>query len=157
MTEVTQEHTMHIPVDISETSGNGEVWGDWGEGLVDGKNILWLGVERVVINILVVDTILFTTSDTDFLLFMLEIAISLRSFRELTISSHCFIGAARLRYSAVVLMFQSTSSSLKSIMWLENRGSPCSLKYFSSASIRPSNHGRSFLAQWSVCKITGIP
>jgi hypothetical protein len=54
-------------VDVSETSGDGEVWGDWGEGLVDGENILWLGVEGVVVNILVVDTILLTTGDTDFL------------------------------------------------------------------------------------------
>lgn len=54
-------------VDVSETSGDGEVWGDWGESLVDGENILWLGVEGVVVNILVVDTILLTTGDTDFL------------------------------------------------------------------------------------------
>lgn len=54
-------------VDVSETSGDGEVWGDWGESLVDGENILWLGVEGVVINILVVDTILLATGDTDFL------------------------------------------------------------------------------------------
>jgi hypothetical protein len=54
-------------VDVSETSGDGEVWGDWGESLVDGKNILWLGVKGVVVNILVVDTILLTTGDTNFL------------------------------------------------------------------------------------------
>ena len=59
-------------MNVSETSGDGEVWRDWGESLVDGKDILWLGVERVVVNILVVDTIFLTTSDADFLQFPLE-------------------------------------------------------------------------------------
>ena len=54
-------------VNVSETSGDGEVWGDWLEGLVDGKDILGLSVERVVVDILVVNTIFLTTSDTDFL------------------------------------------------------------------------------------------
>lgn len=54
-------------MNVSETGGNGEVWGDWRESLVDGKDILWLCVEGVVINILVVDTILLTTGDADFL------------------------------------------------------------------------------------------
>jgi hypothetical protein len=31
-------------VDVSESSGNRKVWGDWGEGLVDGKDILRLGI-----------------------------------------------------------------------------------------------------------------
>ena len=67
------------------------------------------------------------------------------------------MGAARLRYLTVVSMFHCTSSSDKSIMWLENSGSPCSLKYFSSASIMPSSQGSSFFAQWSVCRTTGMP
>ncbi len=135
-------------MDVSETSGNGEVWGDWRESLVDGKDILGLGVEGVVVDILVVDTILLTACDTDLLFLILANGCKYEAvFIGLTISSHCFIGAARLRYLAVVSMLKSTSSSLRSIMWEENRGSPCSLKYFSSASRRPSNHGRSFLAQ----------
>jgi len=133
-------------VNVTETSGDGEVWGDWRKSLVNVKDILWLCVEGVVVNILVVDTILLATSDTDFLEYQLEFMFR-RSCRRPTISNHCFIGAARLRYAAVVLMLYSTESSLRSIMWLENRGSPCSLKYFSSASKRPSNHGKSFLAQ----------
>ena len=32
-------------VDITETSSNGEVWGDWGESVVDSEDIFWLGVE----------------------------------------------------------------------------------------------------------------
>ena len=52
-------------VDVSETGGDGEVWGDWGEGLVDVEDVLWLGVEGVVIDVLVVDTILLTSGDTD--------------------------------------------------------------------------------------------
>lgn len=54
-------------VNVSEASGNGKVWGDWGKSLVDGKNVLGLGVQRVVVNILVVNSILLTTGDTDFL------------------------------------------------------------------------------------------
>lgn len=54
-------------VDVTETSGDGEEGGDGGEGLVDGKDVLGLGVEGVVVNILVVDSVLLTTGDTDFL------------------------------------------------------------------------------------------
>lgn len=52
-------------VDVTEGSGNGEVRRDSGEGGVDVIDILGLSVERVVVNILVVDTVLLTTSDTD--------------------------------------------------------------------------------------------
>ena len=54
-------------VNVTETSGNGEVWGDRRKGVVDVKDILGLCVEGVVVDIFVVDTILLTTSDTDFL------------------------------------------------------------------------------------------
>ena len=54
-------------VDVTETSGDGEVWGYLRESLVDLVDVLWLGVEGVVVDILVVDTILLTTSDTDLL------------------------------------------------------------------------------------------
>lgn len=54
-------------VHVTETGGDGEVGADGGEGLVDGEDILGLGVEGVVVDILVVDTVLLTTSDTDFL------------------------------------------------------------------------------------------
>lgn len=54
-------------VNVTETSGDGEVWGDLGEGLVDLVDVLWLSVEGVVVNILVVDTVLLTTGDTDLL------------------------------------------------------------------------------------------
>lgn len=54
-------------VDVTEAGGDGEEWGDGGEGLVDGKDVLGLGVEGVVVNILVVDSVLLTTGDTDFL------------------------------------------------------------------------------------------
>lgn len=54
-------------VNVTETSSDGEIWGNWRKSLVDGKDILRLCVERVVVNILVVDTVLLTTSDTDFL------------------------------------------------------------------------------------------
>ena len=54
-------------VDITETSGNGEVGADGGEGLVDGQDVLGLGVEGVVVDVLVVDAVLLTTGDTDLL------------------------------------------------------------------------------------------
>lgn len=52
-------------VNVAETSGNGEVGGNLGELLVDVQDVLGLGVERVVVNVLVVDTVLLTTGDTD--------------------------------------------------------------------------------------------
>jgi hypothetical protein len=54
-------------VDVTETSGNGEVRGDGSKGLLDGKDVLGLGVEGVVVDVLVVDTVLLTTGDTDLL------------------------------------------------------------------------------------------
>jgi hypothetical protein len=54
-------------VNVTEAGSDGEVWRDGGEGLVDGKDILGLGVQRVVVHILVVDTIFLTTSDTNLL------------------------------------------------------------------------------------------
>ena len=52
-------------VDVTEAGGNGEVGGDGGQGVVNGQDILGLSVEGVVVNILVVDTVLLTTGDTD--------------------------------------------------------------------------------------------
>lgn len=54
-------------VDVTETSGNGEVGGDGSEGLLDGEDVLGLGVQGVVVDVLVVDTVLLTTGDTDLL------------------------------------------------------------------------------------------
>lgn len=54
-------------VDVTEASGNGEVGADGSEGVLDGQDVLGLGVEGVVVNILVVDTVLLTTGDTDLL------------------------------------------------------------------------------------------
>ena len=55
-------------VDVTEAGGNGEEGGDWGKSLVDGKDIFWLRVERVIVDISVVNTIFLTTSNTDLLL-----------------------------------------------------------------------------------------
>lgn len=54
-------------VNVTEASGNGEVGADGSEGVLDGQDVLGLGVEGVVVNILVVDTVLLTTGDTDLL------------------------------------------------------------------------------------------
>jgi hypothetical protein len=52
-------------VDVAESSSNAEVWRDGGECLVDVPDVLGLGVERVVVDVLVVDTVLLATSDAD--------------------------------------------------------------------------------------------
>lgn len=52
-------------MNVAEASGNGEVGADGLEGLDDGQDVLGLGVERVVVDILVVHTVLLTTSDAD--------------------------------------------------------------------------------------------
>ena len=36
-------------------------------------------------------------------------------------------------------------------------GSPLRAKYSSPAAMTPSTQGRIFLAQWSVCRMTGTP
>jgi hypothetical protein len=54
-------------VDVAEASGNGEVGADGSEGVLDGQDILGLGVEGVVVNVLVANTVLLTTGDTDLL------------------------------------------------------------------------------------------
>ena len=54
-------------VDVTESSGDGEVGADSGQGVVDGQDVLGLGVEGVVVDVLVVDTVLLTTGDTDLL------------------------------------------------------------------------------------------
>lgn len=55
-------------VHVTEASGNGEVGGDGGQGVVNGQDILGLGVQGVVVDVLVVDTVLLATGDTDLLL-----------------------------------------------------------------------------------------
>ena len=54
-------------VHVAEASGDGEVRTDRGEGVVDGEDVLGLGVEGVVVDVFVVDAVFFTAGDTDFL------------------------------------------------------------------------------------------
>jgi hypothetical protein len=54
-------------VHVAEASSNREVGADGAEGVVDGQDVLRLCVERVVVDVLVVDAVLLTTGDTDFL------------------------------------------------------------------------------------------
>lgn len=49
-------------VDVAEACGDREVLGNGAQGLVDGKDVLGLGIEGVVVDILVVDTLLAVTS-----------------------------------------------------------------------------------------------
>jgi hypothetical protein len=53
-------------MDVAEAGGDGEIRRDWGEGLVDLVDVLGLGVERVVVNRCVVDTILLATGNANF-------------------------------------------------------------------------------------------
>lgn len=50
-------------VDVAEAGGDGEVGADRREGLVDSPDVLGLGVERGVVDVLVVNAVLFTTGD----------------------------------------------------------------------------------------------
>lgn len=52
-------------MDVAETGSNGEVGADGLQGLDNGQNVLGLRVQGVVVDILVVDTVLLTTSDTN--------------------------------------------------------------------------------------------
>jgi hypothetical protein len=54
-------------VDVAKTSSDAEVGGDLGEGGPDVVDIFWLCVERVVVDVLVIDTVLLAPSDTNFL------------------------------------------------------------------------------------------
>lgn len=54
-------------VDVTEAGGDGEVRRDGRESLVDLVDVFGLGVEGVVVDVLVVDTVFLTTGDTDFL------------------------------------------------------------------------------------------
>lgn len=85
-------------VDVTEAGGNGEVGGDGGESRVDIPDVLRLRVERVVVYILVVHAVLLTTSDTCRLLAGCMVGMLARGSIPISISSHCFMGAARLRY-----------------------------------------------------------
>jgi hypothetical protein len=54
-------------VHVTESGSNREVGADRGQCVVDGQDVLGLGVERVVVDVFVVDTVFLTTGDTDFL------------------------------------------------------------------------------------------
>jgi hypothetical protein len=54
-------------MNIAESSSDREVWGDGGESLVDREDVFGLGVERVIVDVLVIDAILLATGDTNLL------------------------------------------------------------------------------------------
>jgi hypothetical protein len=144
-------------VDVTEASGDGEVGRDLGEGLVDLVDVLGLGVEGVVVNVLVVDTVLLTTGDTDL---HLEPLLHGGSTLEVLLGGLDVVVNLILRQINHVgretgeLLDGARRSALSNQTY---RGVPFFLKKASSASIMPSSHGRSFLAQWSVWRTTGIP
>jgi hypothetical protein len=55
-------------VHVAEASGDGEVGADGGEGVVNGEDVLGLGVEGVVVDVFVVDAVFFTAGDTNLLI-----------------------------------------------------------------------------------------
>jgi hypothetical protein len=54
-------------MDVTEASSDAEVGRNLGEGSPNVVDVFRLGVERVVVDIFVVDTVLFATSDANFL------------------------------------------------------------------------------------------
>jgi hypothetical protein len=50
-------------VDVAEAGGDGEVGGDGGKSRVHLQDVLGLGVERSVVDVLVVNAVLLATSD----------------------------------------------------------------------------------------------
>lgn len=52
-------------VDVAETGSDGEVGRNGGESVVNVENVLGLSVERGIVNVLVVDAVLLTTSDAN--------------------------------------------------------------------------------------------
>jgi hypothetical protein len=54
-------------MDIAEASSDAEIGGDLDKGRPDVVDVFGLGIERVVVNILVVHTIFLTAGDADFL------------------------------------------------------------------------------------------
>lgn len=85
-------------VDVTEAGRDGEVGRDGGERRVHSPDVLGLGVERVVVDGLVVNAVLLTTSDTYRGLVGFMFGIVRGRSIPISISSHCFMGAARLRY-----------------------------------------------------------
>lgn len=108
-------------VDVAEAGGDAEEGGDCGEGFVDVEDVFGLGVEGVVVDVFVVDAVFFAAGYADFLCGGFVLALwdgsswvegeslvgELKGVTDVgerwcTISSHCFMGEARLRYFAVV-------------------------------------------------------
>jgi hypothetical protein len=54
-------------VDVTEASSDAEIRGDLGQGGPDVVNVFWLGIERVVVDVFIVNTVFFATSDANFL------------------------------------------------------------------------------------------
>lgn len=137
-------------VDVTETSGDGEEGRDLREGLEDLVNVLGLSVEGVVVNILVVDTVLLTTGDTD-----LHLEPLLHGGSTLKV----LLGGLDVVVNLLLRQVDHVGREADDMLDVEkryesregtHRGVPFCLKKASSASIMPSSQGRSFLAQWSV-------
>jgi hypothetical protein len=103
-------HAMHI----SETGGDWEIRTNLWQGRIDLIDILRLGIERVIVDILVIDTILLSPSDPD--LHFKPLLHRWGPFKILiTVNPKITRRGVRQTFD-VVLIFQCTSSSERSIM-----------------------------------------
>lgn len=124
---------------VAEGGSDGETRADLGQTLVSVSNIFRLGVQSGLIHVAVVDAVFFATGATQFQL-----------------QSHVHLGhAGQVLAADVDVLFQRLFGQIQHVE--ENSGLPVSAKCFSPASSRPSIHGSSFLAAWSVCRMTGTP
>lgn len=60
-------------VDVTEAGRDGEVRTDGGEGLVDVVDIFGLGIQRVIVDVFVIDAILLSSGNSDFLSLLVSI------------------------------------------------------------------------------------
>jgi len=110
-------------VDVAKSGSNAEIGANGYECSVHIVDVLRLGVQRGVVDTSIVNTVLLASGNADFL-HPVSLVFTFHTHGEPTISSHCFMGAARSRYFLVIAMFSSFSSSERSIIWDENSGSP---------------------------------
>jgi hypothetical protein len=101
-------HTM----DVSESSGDREVWSNFRKSLIHIPDILWLGIQGSIIHAGVVDTYPRQQMEK-----FAALPSSSPPVIPISISSHCFMGTARLKYFWVNSMFSSFDSSERSTMW----------------------------------------
>ena len=54
-------------MNVAKTCGNGKIWTNIGQGIINIPYVFWLSVKRVVVDVFVVYTVFLSTSDANFL------------------------------------------------------------------------------------------